>query len=59
MILLALGTAVAVVGAAVFADEWRLPPRYRRSRGMRIEFVLGAAVLIGLGVGMGYAGLAS
>lgn len=60
MILLALGTAVAVVGATVLADEWRrVGTQHARvnKSGLRFEVVALAAFLIGVGVAIGYGGV--
>lgn len=61
MILLGFGIAIAVVGTFLGADEWRRSG-FQRERingsGLRFEMVALAAVLIGVGVAIGYVGIA-
>jgi hypothetical protein len=62
MILLALGTALAVVGLTLLADEWRRAGTQNarlNKAGLRIEIAVAAAVLIGIGVAIGHAGITS
>lgn len=60
MILFGLGIAIAVVGAAVLSDEWRRAGTQNariNGLGLRFEIVAIAAVLIGVGGAIGYAGV--
>lgn len=60
MILLGLGTAVAIVGAVVLGDEWRRAGLQRErvlGSGLRVEVAAVAALIIGIGVAIGYAGI--
>lgn len=62
LVLLALGTAVAVIGAAIGADEWRRAGTQHariNGLGMRLEVVCLAALLIGTGVTVAYVGVAA
>lgn len=60
MILLGLGTAIAVVGLVILADEWRRSGTQNarlNKAGLRLELLVVAAVLIGIGTAIGYAGV--
>jgi hypothetical protein len=60
--LLALGIAVAIVGAVVLAEEWRRAGTQNarlNKFGLRFEHVGGGAVLIGVGVAIAHAGVGS
>lgn len=60
MIWIPLGVALAVVGATILADEWRRSGSQNariNGNGLRAEFVVLAALTIGLGVAIAYAGV--
>jgi len=62
MILLGLGAILVVVGATVLADEWRRAGTQNariNGEGLRAEAVAAAAVLLGLGVAIAYAGVSA
>lgn len=62
MILLGLGVAITVIGALVLSDEWRRTNSQRAALlglGFRLEYGVGAALAIGLGVAMAYAGVSA
>lgn len=57
--LLAIGTALVVVGAVVLADEWRRSGTQHariNKLGLRLEVVALSAALIGVGVAVAYVG---
>jgi uncharacterized membrane protein YbjE (DUF340 family) len=61
MILLGLGVVLAVVGATLGADEWRRSGSQHariNKQSLRLELVVLAAVLVGGGVAIAYAGVA-
>ncbi len=61
MILLGLGTAITIVGAVILGDEWRRAGLQRErvlGAGLRVELAVLAAFIIGVGVAIGYAGIA-
>lgn len=60
MILLGIGTVIVVIGLTLLGDEWRRSGTQHarvNGLGLRFELVLIAALLIGLGVAMAYAGV--
>lgn len=61
MILLGLGLAIAITAATALADEWRRSGLQRErlaGTSLRFEVVALAAVFIGVGVAIGYVGIA-
>jgi hypothetical protein len=62
MILLGLGTAIAIVGLIALADEWRRSGTQHarvNKLGLRFEIAALAALVIGLGVAMAYASVST
>ena len=62
MLLLALGTAVAVIGLVALGEEWRRSGSQHariNKQALRMELVIACAAAIGGGVAMAHAGVAA
>lgn len=62
MILIGFGVAAAIIAAAVLGDEWRRAGSQNariNGLGLRVEIVVAAAIVIGAGVAMAYAGVSA
>lgn len=62
MVLVAVGVFLVVVGGTILADEWRRAGSQHarlNKHGLRVELVALAALCVGVGMAMGYAGVAA